>query len=479
MSKFRFSSFMMFLSLVILLTGCFGDDSNGSGPSVPASYVTLKGAVVAPDQVESTLLASVLNNTDNAARDAFKTALVYVNGLQAASCTVDSSNGTSWPVRIYNVPEHPQGKYNLQVIAGRLILKSNIIAAERENFVISTETTAASLLAEAMKKDQQMILASYPAIVNSLKADLLSAVRKGPAELGINLVKSGLIDTAVKKYKGYLEAIGDVNSSSNITYLQKENDLDGDGVIDLQIVQLGGGQRIRFFTTLATATSLLESTVNLDVYTDDKLLQDFNGHQTSESNTFAAADKDFALGLFFKRSALADQYIKVLVRRIDLNAEGVFSGVVAEYKYISTGTTAVVKGTKTLQLLNGSPVEGAVAATDFITDGFPGDYNLTYISSALGIGCYSGNQMLVALIDGQPDLEKLSSAPKITSGMYFANTAAALNDLKAGRTLELGDVFSAYFPTTRHYALFKIRQVDSYGITVDYKVNSTPDEPRF
>ncbi len=466
------------LLMIVLLTGCFGGD-DGSSPTVPTKFVSLKGTVTAPGQIESSLLGSVVNNSETGVRDAFKAASIWVNGFPAASCTIDSSNGTSWPVRVYNVPENAQGKYNLQVIAGRLILKSNILATERDNFVISTETTAAALLAETLKTDQKMILASYPAIVNSLKADLLSAARKSPAELGLNLVKSGLIETAVKKYKGYLDAIGDLKSVANLAYLQKENDLDGDGVIDLQIVQLGGGQRIRFFTALATATSLLENTASLDIYSDDKVLQDFNGHQTSEGNTFAAADKDFTLGLFFKRSALADQYVKVLVRRIDLNSEGVFSGVVAEYKYISTGTTAIVSGTKTLQLLNGSSVEGAVAATDFISDSFPGDYNLTYISTALGIGCYSGNQMLVALIDGQPDLEKLSSVPKITSGVYFSNTAAALKDLKTSRALELGDVFGAYFPTTRHYALFKIRQVDSYSITVDYKVNSTPDEPRF
>ncbi len=478
MKKFKFSSFMMFLSLVILLTGCFGSDSKGNGPNVPASYVTLKGAVVAPDQVESSLLASVLNNTDNGSRDAFKKAAVYVNGNPAASYTIDSAIGTSWPLRIYNVPEQSTRKYNIQIIAGKITLKSNIYISENENFTVNMETTAAALLAEAFNKDQQQILASYPAVVNSLKGDLINAALKTATELGSNLVTVGK-DAIDKTYKTYINAINNVNSNAKIAYLQKENDLDGDGAVDLQIVQIAGGQRVRFFTALATATSLLENTPDIGSYTDAKLLQDFAGQITSENNTFSAADKDFSLGLFFKRSAAADQYVKVLVRRIDLDIEGKFSGVVAEYGFISTDTTAITKGSKILQLQNGVPVEGAVQATDFVKDGFATDNNLTYISAALGIGCLSGNQMLVALIDGQPELDKLSTARKFSSGEYVANTTNALKELGAGRTLAIGDVFSAYFPTTKNYAIFKIKAIDSSTVTLDYKVNSTPNEPRF
>ncbi|HMM61665.1 MAG TPA: hypothetical protein PKC25_16220, partial [Candidatus Rifleibacterium sp.] len=68
---------------------------------------------------------------------------------------------------------------------------------------------------------------------------------------------------------------------------------------------------------------------------------------------------------------------------------------------------------------------------------------------------------------------------KITTGLYFANTSAALEDFSAGRTLQVGDVFAAWFPTGENYALFKIKQIDANSITVDYKVNSTPNEPRF
>ncbi len=478
MMKFKFSLFMIFLSLIILLTGCFDSDSKGNGPVVPASYVTLKGSVTAPDQVESSLLASIYNNTDQGVRDAFKTAVVFVNGLPVASFTIDSTNGTNWPLRIYNVPEKSTREYDILIEAGKIILKSNINISENENFNVNIETTAAALIADAMDKGQQQILASYPAIVNSLKADLIAAARKTPAELGGNLAKVGkaAIDST---YKNYINAISGFNSNAKIAYLQKKNDIDGDGVVDLQIVQLGGGQRIRFFTTLATATSLLENTSGLDTYTDTMLLQDFAGQLTSENNTFLAADKDFALGLFFKRSAAADQYVKLLVRRIDLDIEGTFSGVVAEYSFISTSTTAITKGTKTFQLQGGTAVEGAVQATDFISDGIPTDNNLTYISSALGIGCYSGNQMLVALMDGQSELDRLSTAHKISSGVYVANTSVALSEIRPGRTLEIGDVFCAYFPAGKNYALFKIKQFDSSSITVEFKVNSTPNEPRF
>ncbi len=478
MKKFRSSLLMMFLSLIILLTGCFGSDSKGSGPVVPVSYLTLKGSVTAPDQVESSLLASVLSNVDSDVRNAFRTAIVYVNGNAVASFTIDSSTGTSWPIRLYNVPEISTGKYNIQIIAGKIALKSNILASEKDNFAVNIETTAAALLAEALNKEQQQMLASYPAIVNSLKADLIAASLKTATELGGNLAKVGA-DAVTNKYKAYLTAIGDLNSTAKIAYIQDKNDLDGDGVIDLQIVQVGGGQRVRFFTTLATATSLFENATSLASYTDEKLLQDFASSLTSENNTFAAADKDVALGLFFKRSAVADQYLKLLIRRIDLNTEGVFKGVVAEYAYISTSTTAVTRGTKTLMLQNSSPVEGAVLATDFINDGVPTDNNLAYISAQSGIGCYSGNQLLVALIDGQPELEKLSSAPKTSTGVYFANTTAALNDLKPGRALAVGDVFAAWLPVGKNYAVFKIKQIGASSITVDFKVNSTANEPRF
>ena len=139
----------------------------------------------------------------------------------------------------------------------------------------------------------------------------------------------------------------------------------------------------------------------------------------------------------------------------------------------------MASGTKTLLLHNGTATEGAVLATNFIVDGLPADGNLTYISSQSGIGCATGDQMMVAVVDGRPELANLSSAPKFNDGVYFANTSAALQDLQAGRTLKVGDVFSAYFPISKHYALFKIKQIDASSITVDYKVNSTPNEPRF
>ncbi|HQB82288.1 MAG TPA: hypothetical protein PLR50_02230, partial [Candidatus Rifleibacterium sp.] len=285
---------------------------------------------------------------------------------------------------------------------------------------------------------------------------------------------------ALATYSAHITALGDFNSNGKLVYLQPKNDLDGDGVIDLQIVQVGGGQRLRFYTALANATSLLENTADLAAYNDTKLLQDFAGSQTSENNTFAATDKDFSLGLFIKRSAAGDQYLKLLVRRIDLDAEGVFRGVAAESSYITTATTAIKTGSKIFMLTGGSAVEGAVLASDFTTDGIPTENNLSYISVQSGIGSYNGNQMLVASVDGQPELSKLSSAPKfLTGGGYFANTAAALNDLSTGRTLQVGDVFSAYFPVSKNYALFKIKQIDANSITVDYKVNSTPNEPRF
>lgn len=478
MNYAKSAALLLIVSLAIFFTGCSDSDSKSSGPVIPPSYTTLKGTVAAPETVESSLLATVLDRTDSTVRNAFKTPLVYVNGYQIASFTVDSS-ATTWPLRVYNVPEAADGKYRVDIVIGRLVLKSQVRSSDRENFTVSLETTAAALLAEGLGREQNEIIASFPAIVNGLKGELVAAVNRTALELGSNLVQSPMIVTALNRYKGYVAAIGDLNSTARLAYVQKDNDLDGDGQKDLMIAQVAGGQRIRFYTALATATSLFENAATMDSYSDQALLQDFAAGNTSEVNTYSAADKDFATGLFFKRSAAADLYLKLLVRRIDLDTEGVFKGVVVEYGFVATQTTAVTSGTRTLLIQNGTPVEGAVAATDFTTDGFPSDNNLTYISTLSGIGCYSGNQMMVAVVDGKPELANLSSAPKYLAGVYFANTSDALEDLRPGRTLEIGDVFAAYFSTGRNYALFKIRQFDASSITVDYKVNTTPDEPRF
>lgn len=478
MKIFRCSMILLALVAVMALSGCFGSDSK-NGSRGPTSFVTLKGSVTAPQQVESSLLAVVSSNVDTNVRDSFRNASVYVNGDLISSFTIDSSTGTSWPLRLYNVPESSSGRYAVHIAAGKVVLKSNIDDADKENLVVDIETTAAALLAEASNKEQKQIIASYPAIVNMLKVELNAALIQTASQLGNNFIGSTVVAEAVQQYKAHIDAVGSFDSEAGLAYLQQENDLDGDGIVDLQIVQVGGGQRLRFFTALATATSLFEGATSIDAYTDNSLLSDFSDGRVSEANTFSAADKDFAVGLYLSRSASADRYIKIFVRRIDLSTDGIFSGVVVEYRLISTATTAITTGQKTLLLLNGTPVEGAVLATDFLQDGVPTDNNLAYVSAQTGIGCYSGNQALVAVVDGQPELDKLSSAPRYSSGMYFTGTGAALEDLRPGRTLEVGDVFSAWFPLTKNYALFKIRQIDANSITVDFKVNSTPNEPRF
>lgn len=480
MRNCRLSLLWLVLAVSLLLTGCFGEDSKGStGTILPASYVTLSGSVALPETLESTLLAAIVNNTDSQVRNASSAAVVYVNGNQVASFTLNSAAGTSWPLQLFNVLQDPTGQYKIQVIIGKIALKSNIVDAEKANFPVNLETTAAALLAEAANKPQSQMLASYPAIVSGLKADLQAAMQKSATELGASLLVSNLVKQALATHSAHITALGDLNSNGKLVYLQPKNDLDGDGVIDLQIVQVGGGQRLRFYTALANAVSLLENTADLAAYTDTKLLQDFAGSQTSENNTFAATDKDFSLGLFIKRSAAGDQYLKLLVRRIDLDAEGVFRGVAAEYSYITTTTTAIKTGSKIFMLTGGSAVEGGVLASDFLTDGIPTENNLSYVSVQAGLGSSNGSQMLVAHVDGKNELSALSSAYKITTGLYFANTGAALEEFSAGRTLQVGDVFAAWFPTGKNYALFKIKQIDANSITVDYKVNSTPNEPRF
>jgi hypothetical protein len=262
--------------------------------------------------------------------------------------------------------------------------------------------------------------------------------------------------------------------------LQLSNDIDGDGNQDVIIQPNIENNRIRFKTVLSEKTSILSEIASLEAYSDQRLLQDFQENLTSESRYFAADAANFALGLFFKKSAAADVYLKLFVRRIDL-ADGVFKGAVVEYKFVETESTAVLTGTKTLLLQGADAVDGAVAATNFVADAEPGPYVLTFISTVAGIGCSSGDTRLVKAKEIAADLTQYRSAETYLEGggNYYVDTSSALNEWNLNRGIEVGDVFSAYFPNTKNYALFKIKAINSTSITVDYMVNTAENEPRF
>lgn len=472
--------FVLVLFASISLIGCFGSDSKDSTPPAPASYITLKGTLTAPDKIESSLLANTLNNVDGEVRAAYKTAAVSVNGVQISNFEIlDMLSNADWPFKIENVAESSAGNYELAVVVGRITLRSKIRASEKEQFNINLETTAAAMLADVCKFEQHDLLASYPAFVNSLKNALAASAQKTATNMTAgSIVNDASVQTEVDKQRSYLESVADLTTSAKIAYLQGENDLDGDGKIDLYVRLNASGQRVSFYTPLSSETSMLESIADLDSYTDTDLLADFaDPARLSKERTFGPGAPRTALGLYFKKSASGDQYLKMYIHRVDLS-DGDFSGVLVEYSFVDTVTTAISKGQKTLMLTGDALADGTVYATDFLGDSDETAGMLSFISTAKGLGS-SNDQRIVIALDGQPDINKLSAAPEwLSGGNYDFNTAAANSSIFKNQ-LEPDDVFAAYFPNKKCYALFKISSIAADRIVIDYIVNASVDERRF
>jgi hypothetical protein len=223
----------------------------------------------------------------------------------------------------------------------------------------------------------------------------------------------------------------------------------------------------------------LSNIASLTGYADSTLITDFAAGNTRTDRTFDATGKNFGLGLFLSKSAAGDRYLKLFVRRIDL-AEGTFKGVYAEYALVTATGTAIATGTKKLSLVGTAPA-ASVEATNFLTDTIATAGYLVYLSTEKGIGSPDGSTRLIRAVDGKPELANLSSAETYIEGLgnYHIHAQNALKAVNKTRSLEIGDVFSAYFKNTRHYALFKVKAIDAQSVTVDYRVNSAVDEPRF
>lgn len=472
---------LIFIFSLILTTGCGGGGSNDAGPAVPTEFVTLSGSLKAPDQIESTLVPSLLQNTDSQVRNAFLAAQIYVNGAPASVFTVTPlSSNPEWQIRISNVAKAADGKYRLEVTVGRLNLKSMIAVEEINAFKINLQTTSALLLSDTTGLTTKNLLASYPSFVSNVESALITACKLEADKLVGLTIQSASVSAVLAEQKQFFSDLGEINTTAKLAYLQKSNDLDGDGREDIIIEPSLDGTRIKFLTLLASQTSMLAEITSINSYSNERLLQDFKDNITSNTRTFDKLAKNMALGFYFKKSASADVYLKLFVRRIDI-VDGTFKGVVAEYEFINAETTAIATGTKTLMLSAATLAEGSVAATNFLTDGDSSPNLLTFVSATSGLGCNTGDTRLVRAIDGKPELVNLSYAEAYLEGggNYFLNTTAALNAIYKSRTIEVGDVFSAYFPSTKNYALFKIKWIGSDKVTVDYKVNAAENEPRF
>jgi hypothetical protein len=336
------------------------------------------------------------------------------------------------------------------------------------------------MLADATGYSTRTLIASFPSFISDVEAHINSAATLEAIKLAGTNVQAASVTNALQAQKEFFAELGDINTSAKLAYLRRSNDLDGDGVEDIKISPNLDGTRIRFFSTLSEQTSLLGDIESIKAYSDERLLADFKESLTSASRTFAPTANNFALGLYFKKSAAADVYLKIFVRRIDM-VDGEFKGVVAEYEFVTTEATAIMSGSKTFMLLGTTTADGAVEASNFITDGDTGPYVLSFVSSAAGLGCSTGDTRLVKAIDGKPELDNLSYAEEYLSGggNYYVNTTDALKAVYKDRGIEIGDVFSAYFPSIRNYALFKIKLIGADRVTVDYIVNTAQNEPRF
>lgn len=470
-------SLVLMLICTICLIGC-GGGSKDSTPPVPTSYITLSGILTAPDKIDSSLLGNTLNNTDSEVRSRYQTAVVSVNGAQISTFAIlDASSNTAWPIKIENVAESSAETYELAVVVGRITLRSKVRASEKENFNINLETTAAAMLADDGKFEQHVLLASYPAFVNNLKNVLAASAKKTTTEMTAgSIVNDTDVQEALTTQRDRLQSIAELTTTDKIAYLQFDNDLDGDGKIDLYVKPNASGQRVSFYTPfLSTDTSMLESIAGLDAYTDAALLADFaDPAKLSEKRTFGPGAPRTCLGLYFKKSAAGDQYLKMYIHRIDLS-DGDFAGVLVEYCFVNAATTAISRGQKTLMLAGTALTEDAVYATDFLSDTDDPAGMLSFISNAKGLGSSNGQRIIYAL-SGQPDINKVRDVDEwLNGGRYYPDTFAANSQIQP----EAGDAFAVYFPNKKHYALFKINAIAADYIVIDYIVNASEDESRF
>ena len=474
---------LFILAVSVLMTGCSiggGDDGGTSGPVVPTEYVTLSGTLTAPAKIEESLLASVIDNTDSKVRDAFSQAAVFVNGAQNNNYILSPlPTNENWAIRIPNVAKSSTGEYSLLINVGKIRLKAMVTSANKDNFKINTHTTASLLLAEQTGMSVENLLASYPSFVTDIEASLIDASKQKVELVSSSIVNIASVTNEINNQIAYINDLQDIDTTAKVAYLEAENDLDGDGVIDVKVEPNTDGTRVKFYTVLSDQTSFLDDLKAISEYSNERLLQDFDQGLTSDTRFFSPVAANFAIGMFFKRSAAADEYLKLFVRRIDMT-EGSLKGVVAEYEIVKTESTAIATGTKTLMLAGENLADDAVVASNFITDTEEtGPYVLSFLSTADGLG--NTETPMVRYIQAKPELNEITAAePYLTGGgNYYYNTTEALNAVFKERTIEVGDVFSAYFPSSRNYALFKIKWIGTNRVTVDYVINLATDERRF
>lgn len=480
-----FRRFMNGLLAVVLIAtigavGCGSSGSKNEAAVYTGPTTTLTGTLTLPTTVNEQLLTSVraAQNTDSVVRDAFASATVLVNGTTITDRTITpSAVSPDWEIKLRNVPESSSGLYKIEVARGRVGLKSWVRAAGKDSFRMTTQTTGAALLAEQISVDANDLLATYSALINPIIRNLENAF-SASGTITTSIFSLASITTEVIRQRDFLKNNSGFDPVARVAYLAERNDLDGDGFDDLFVRKSVDGTRIRFETTLSSATSMMEFVSRVASYSDAQVLSDFAAGNTVASRTFGSTATNVVLGLFFKRAAGRDSYLKMLVKRVDLY-QGTFNGVVAEYAWVLASGTAVATGTKSFAPSGTLPGAGMVAASDFLTDGIATAAILMYLDKTRGLGSTDGQALMLRAVQGQPDLSRVTVADAWGRVPYFSTMSGALAEILETRAPQAGDVFFAYFPTTRHYAVLKIATVNDSGMTVSYVVNKAPGERSF
>lgn len=485
----RLSACLVLVCTIIMSTGCNGGDGDGdekAAGTYTGSTVNLKGTLAVPSEVNADLLAAtkIVPTTDSDVRTAFAKATVLVNGAGVAAPVIIPSSGyTEWDMNLVGVREAADGRYLVEVSAGRIALKSWVTAANAGAFRIDTRTTAAALLAARTGQPAEGLLATYPTLVDRVASEIAAVFLADKATLTSGILGAGSVETALASQASFLmEDDLTFDPGALVTYLSRENDLDGNGIIDVKISLNESLTAIKFATVATTAISVKSGLSALADYTDAELLADFARNNTSTVSGFSdESGRGVIIGLFLRRGSPHDLYAAMNIRRIDL-ADNHFKGVFVEYRLVEGPSTALASGEKTFAA-TGMEVQvglGQVAATDFITDNAQatGDI-LSYAGSETGLGSTDRSCRLIRAVPGQPELANVRYAEPWNLLNYSFNMSDALKAVYEERAPRIGDVFSVYFPTTKHYALIKIKEISAGVVTVYYRVNSASGENRF
>ncbi|HNW33353.1 MAG TPA: hypothetical protein PKM25_00335 [Candidatus Ozemobacteraceae bacterium] len=474
------------LAGTVLFTGGCGDSDGDKATTgvYTGTTVTLKGTLAVPSEVNADLLAAtrIVPTTDSEVRTAFAKAAVLVNGAGvAAPVIMPSGSYTEWDVNLAGVRQANDGRYLVELTAGKVGLKGWVTTATADSFRIDTRTTAAALLAAESGMTAEGLLATYPTLVNRVASEIATVFTTDRTTLSGGVLTADAVKMSLASQASFLKEDDLVfDPGTLVTYLGRENDLDGNGVVDTIISLNTERTAVRFSTMASNSISVKSGLTALQDYTDAALLDDFAQGRTTVQSGFADENgRGVIIGLFLRRGSPHDTYAALRIRRIDL-ADNSFKGVVVEYRLVEGPSTALMAGTKLFARTGLEVPVDRVAATDFLTDrGQVTGEVLSYAVAGSGLGSSDSSRRLIRAIPGQPALANIRYAEPWNDRNYSFNMNDALKAVFEDRSPTIGDVFSVYFPATKHYALIKITALSANELAVAYRVNSAAGENRF